>query len=118
MTGAMGTLGILVDLSLKCLPLPRTQVTLVSEASASEAIKRMNQWGGKPLPISATCHYAGHLYVRLSGAAPAVEAATRTLGGTSLENDNAFWCSVREQTLAPLAEARELWRLSIASTAP
>ncbi|HZQ62454.1 MAG TPA: glycolate oxidase subunit GlcE [Casimicrobiaceae bacterium] len=118
MTGAMGTLGILLDVSLKCLPLPRTTLTLVSQARASEAIMRMNQWGGKPYPISATCHSEGRLYVRLSGAEPAVATAARTLGGDRMAEGEAFWQALREHTLPVLGNARELWRLSVRSTAP
>ncbi len=118
MTGAMGTLGVLVDVSLKCLPLPRIERTLVFEATAGEAIERMNGWGGKPLPVSATCHHDGHLWVRLSGAEPAVESAMATLGGMPVPDDAAFWRSVREQTLPFFASARVLWRISVRSTAP
>jgi glycolate oxidase FAD binding subunit len=118
MTGAMGTLGLLLDVSLKCLPLPRTQRTLVFELAPDAAIARMNAWGGKPLPISATCHYDGRLCVRLAGAAPAVDAAARMLGGTVVPDDVDFWRSVRDHTLPFFRNAQELWRLSVRSTAP
>ena len=68
-----------------------TQTTLVFESTAEAAIRQMNVWGGKPLPLSATCHHDGKLFVRLSGAAPAVEAAVRTLGGSALADDVNFW---------------------------
>ncbi len=42
---------------------------------------RMNTWAGKPLPITATCHVQERLFVRLSGAEPAVDAARSKLGG-------------------------------------
>ena len=29
--------------------------TRVFECGADEAIRRVNEWGGKPLPLSATC---------------------------------------------------------------
>ncbi len=118
MTGAMGTLGLLLEVSLKCLPLPRTQATLVFDLAAGAAIQHMNAWGGKPLPVSATCHHGGQLFVRLSGAAPAVEAATRALGGTVLADDAGFWRAVRDQTLPFFRDAGALWRLSVRSTAP
>ena len=34
----------------------------------------VNEWGGQPLPLSATCFHDGILYIRLSGAAPAAQA--------------------------------------------
>src|SRR4029453_900782 len=72
MTGALGTLGVITEVSLKCLPLPKTETTLVFECDAGESIRRVNEWGAPPLPITATCHHGERLWVRLSGAQPAV----------------------------------------------
>src|SRR5699024_3034293 len=44
MVGAFGTLGVLLDISLKVLPLPRAQATLMHEADAATAIRRFNTW--------------------------------------------------------------------------
>jgi len=122
MTGAMGTLGVITSVSLKCLPLPREEATRVFDASADEAIRRANEWGGAPLPLSATCFHQGRLAVRLSGAPQAVSAACAKLGGDALEGDGAFWSSVRDHRHAFFAAAASarvpLWRLSVASTAP
>ena len=64
----------------------------------AEAIRKMNDWAGKPLAISATCFTDGELTVRLSGAEPAVRAARQKLGGEEIAESEAFWVSVREQT--------------------
>jgi len=122
MTGALGTLGIITEVSLKCLPLPKAETTLVQECSADQSIHLVNEWGGQPLPLSATCYHDGHLYVRLSGAPPAVTAACAKLGGRELGDADAFWTSVRDHRhafFAPtLTGGAPLWRLSVKSTAP
>lgn len=122
MTGAMGTLGVVTEISLKCLPLPKAEVTLAFDYAADQAIRMTNQWGGQPFPLSATCYHDGRLWVRLSGAQPAVAAAAARLGGATVADADAFWTSVREQTHAFFAAAqrdrRTLWRLSVKSTAP
>lgn len=118
MVGAFGTLGVLLDISLKVLPLPRAQATLVHECNAAEAITRFNQWAGLPLPITATWCHAGLSYTRLSGAQPAIDAACETLGGEVLKDDNAFWADTREQRQAFFAGEAPLWRLSLAPAAP
>lgn len=125
MTGALGTLGILTEVSLKCVPMPKAETTRVFQCSADEAIRMTNEWGGKPLPITATAYHAGGLAVRLSGAAPAVEAAAARIGGSALPGNDrgaAFWRSVKEQTqpffLTASQPGARLWRLSVNPTAP
>jgi glycolate oxidase FAD binding subunit len=121
MTGALGTLGVIAEVSLKCLPLPRREATRRFRLPADEAIRRVNEWGGQPLPLSGTCYVQGELYVRWSGAAPAVETAIAKLGGDAVDDGPAFWSSIREQThpfFASGPSGASLWRLSVKSTAP
>jgi glycolate oxidase FAD binding subunit len=56
------------------------------------------------------------LYLRLSGAASAVSAACKALGGALIEDAAALWRSVREHTHPALASPLSLWRLSVPST--
>jgi len=127
--GSMGTLGIIVEASLKCLPQPRAEATLVFERSGDEALRDVNQWSGTPLPLSGTCWHDGRLYVRLSGAETAVDTARKRLGGEPLEDAARFWSDVRDQrhafftagdgaSAASEGPTAALWRLSVRSTAP
>jgi glycolate oxidase FAD binding subunit len=118
MVGSLGTLALIAEISLKVLPLPPASLTLVREASEADAIRLMNEWGGKPLPISGTCFNDGKLSVRLSGAAPALKAAQVHIGGEAVSDDATFWESIREQTHAFFSEASDLWRLSVPVTTP
>jgi len=122
MSGALGTLGILTEVSLKCLPLPRTEATRSFELSADEAISRVNEWGGQPVPLTATCFADGRLSIRLSGATPAVDAAVARLGGEPVEDGAALWRDVRDHAHPFFARVHgtgtSLWRLSVKSTAP
>jgi glycolate oxidase FAD binding subunit len=115
MVGAMGTLGVLLEISLKVLPRPREEITLRFETSAEEAIEKMNRWAAKPYPISATCYWQGKLYARLSGAA--VEHSRRRLGGELVSDGDEFWRKLREQELELFDRTQPLWRLSLKSTA-
>src|SRR4029453_8294191 len=122
MTGALGTLGVITEVSLKCLPLPKADATLEFECSADEAIRKVNEWGTQPLPLSATCFHHGHLRIRLSGAQPAVAAAAAKLGGDRVATPDGYWVSLRDHTHLFFAGSRAadvpLWRLSVKSTAP
>ena len=82
LAGSMGTLGVLAEVTLKVLPQPVAEQTLVFTMDEAEAIKRLDQWGGQPLPVSASFWHGGQLWLRLSGARAAVNAAYRKLGGT------------------------------------
>jgi glycolate oxidase FAD binding subunit len=121
MTGALGTLGVLLEVSFKCLPAPKTELTRVFECTAADAVRRMNEWGMRPLPVSATCFHDGGLAVRLSGAPSAVAAAAAKIGGDALldaDGGTAFWQSVRDQTHPHFATGAALWRLAVKPTAP
>ena len=113
MTGAYGTLGVLLEVSLKVLPRPVEVRTVAFETSAEEAIERCNAWAAKPLPIIGACHDGERLHVRLAGTAGGVAAATHALGGETIDGDS-FWTELREQTLPFFTRAdAPLWRVSV-----
>ena len=115
LAGSMGTLGLILEVSLKVLPLPLREATLRLACAEIAALRLLNEWAGQPLPMSASCWHDGVLSVRLSGAEAAVSAALQSLGGELLAPDDAaaFWLSLREQTHAFFAGAGSLWRLSL-----
>jgi glycolate oxidase FAD binding subunit len=119
LAGSLGTLGVILEVSLKVLPRPVEEQTLRLELAQAAAIEQLNAWGGQPLPISATVWCDGLLQIRLSGAAAAVRAARAHIGGEPLagEASLAFWASVREQTHPFFAGDAPLWRLALPSTA-
>lgn len=116
--GSMGTLGAILDISVKVLPLPVARATLRLAMGETEALARLNEWGGRPLPISSSLWSAGELSVRLEGAAAAVDAARAKLGGERIDDAAAaqFWQDVREQTHAFFAQPGALWRVSVPAT--
>jgi glycolate oxidase FAD binding subunit len=120
LAGSMGTLGLMLQHSVKVLPRAVSETTLRFELSEIDAIRQMNEWGGQPLPISASCWHDGALTVRLSGARAAVDAAVREFGGEPLADGAGFWANLREQQhpffAGALAGDESLWRLSVPST--
>lgn len=119
MVGAFGTLGLILDVSLKVLPRPRAERTLVQDVrDRAQAIGQLCAWAGKPLPITATCLEADRLSIRLEGAESAVAQAAGQLGGETLTEGQSFWRDLREQRLAFFDDARPLWRLSLSPATP
>ncbi|MFN3544628.1 MAG: glycolate oxidase subunit GlcE [Thiobacillus sp.] len=115
MVGALGTLGVLTEISLKVLPRPAEEISLQFELDEATAIRRMNEWAGQPLPLSATSWHAGVLTVRLSGAASALRAAQARLGGEVVHDAAGFWQRLRDQA-TPFFDKRPLWRLAVRPT--
>lgn len=118
MVGALGTLGVLLDLSLKVLPRPALELTLVQTCSSTRALTLCAQWSGQPHPVSATAWVDGALYVRLSGAASAVRTAAGQVGGEPVADGAAFWLALREQTHPFFAGAAPLWRIAVPPATP
>jgi glycolate oxidase FAD binding subunit len=126
MAGTLGTLGLLTEVSLKVLPRAPAEATLRFRVPQAEALNRLNAWGGKPLPLNASCWVneggTGTLTLRLRGAKAAVDAACRALGGERLDGVSAAaeWAACRDQRSDWFGARgeRDLWRLSVPQTAP
>ncbi len=126
LAGSLGILGVICEVSLKVLPVPPAVCTLRFELDQAIALKRLNEWGGQPLPLNASAWWDGMLVLRLAGAAAAVRAAVAKLGGDLIEPQLAasFWTGLRDQSDEFFATASQavarggtLWRLSVAQTA-
>jgi glycolate oxidase FAD binding subunit len=115
--GAMGTLGLLLEVSFKVLPRPEAETTRAFDCDAAAAVETMNRLAGQPLPITAAAYLDGRLRLRLSGNAAAVAAAEARLGGQTDADGAAFWIALREQQLPFFVEGdAPLWRLAVKST--
>jgi glycolate oxidase FAD binding subunit len=53
MTGSLGVLGLISQVSLKVLPVPPATATLRFEMDAARANDQINAWSGRPLPLLA-----------------------------------------------------------------
>ncbi len=127
LAGSLGTLGVIAEVSLKVLPVAPAEATLAFACNQADALRLLNEWGGRPLPLNASCWSedagVGMLHLRLRGAVAAVEAACAHLGGERNDNDRAAagWLSLRDQQRAWFSTSDDidaLWRLSVPQTAP
>ena len=113
MVGARGTLGVILSASVRVLPLPDMEQTVVVDCDAAEAGRRTTAWLREPLPITATCFVGGRLRTRLAGHEAAVQAAATALDMQPDETGPAFWTSVRDHAHAFFAGADRLDRLTL-----
>jgi glycolate oxidase FAD binding subunit len=118
MAGALGTLGVLLEVSFKVLPRPPCELTLFRECDAETAIRDMNRWAASSLPLSGSAYDGERLYLRLEGSERGVAAAWRELGGEAEPQGQALWRSIREHHHRFFREDGALWRLSVPPATP
>ena len=116
MCGSMGTLGLLLDVSLKVIPKPEAESTVVLECDVHAAIEQMHRWVQQSLPLSASSYSDGKLYIRLASNEASITAAHKIMGG-ELTDDCEYWLQLKEQRHAFFHTEKPLWRLSLASNA-
>jgi len=121
MAGALGTLGLLLEVSLKVLPAPEREATRCFDIDPALAIEKMNRLAGKPLPVSGAAWVDGRMYLRLSGSEAGVSSAAGQVGGDELAGPDAnrFWSDLREHRMSFFQGDGVLWRISVPpATAP
>ena len=118
MTGAMGTLGVLLEISLKVVPKPEMEITIMQQLSIDQALVKLHQWANQSLPISGSFFYQDCLYIRLSGAEKTVHETQQFMGGEVMKNADVFWHSVKEHKHEFFMTDQPLWRISLASNTP
>ncbi|MGD8570853.1 MAG: glycolate oxidase subunit GlcE [Gammaproteobacteria bacterium] len=117
MTGALGTLGVLLEVSLKVLPVPEVEMTLVMPSHVNESLDVMNARAGQPVPLTAACYDGEAVLMRLSGTESGIKDARRKIAGDELKMGADFWRQLNEQEHFFFGDDMPLWRLSLAPAA-
>ncbi|MDD9884266.1 MAG: glycolate oxidase subunit GlcE [Gammaproteobacteria bacterium] len=114
MAGALGTLGVLLEISLRVLPRPAAQQTLrLEHAEPAAAVALFNRLAARPLQLSAAAWHLGETRIRLSGSDAGVARAAAIIGGEADPAGGEFWRRLRDHELAFFAAAPELLRVSL-----
>lgn len=114
MVGSLGTLGILLEVSIRVIPVFECELTLSFEhAELSQHLHWVNDIAGSPFPLSASTWQSGQSLIRLSGSEQGVAAATAKLGGERFDYD---WSMLKEQTSEFFTDADKLTRVALPPT--
>jgi glycolate oxidase FAD binding subunit len=114
MARSMGTLGVLLDISLRVLPKPDLEHTVIHEEKDEHtALSKMNRWTGKTQAISAAAWDGHNIRIRLSGSAASIEDGWKQMGGEILEED-IYWQDLNKFNLKFFKQQGRLWRVSVA----
>ncbi len=118
MAGALGTLGILLEVSIRTIPKPPAELTLAFETDFERALVLMTTWCRQPSPISALCFDGNRVFARISGSEHMLASAQKVMGGEVISENSNFWTSVRNQDHSFFESTCNLWRLSLAPASP
>ncbi|MFD1190218.1 glycolate oxidase subunit GlcE [Phenylobacterium conjunctum] len=114
MSGAHGTLGVILDVSLRVTPRPRVEVSLAFDMAGGPARDWVTGLMVRPLPLSGAFHDGERLHLRLSGGEAAVSQAAAELGG---EAEGLELWSVLRDLKHPALAGPVLWRIALPQTA-
>jgi glycolate oxidase FAD binding subunit len=114
MAGALGCLGVLLDVSIRVSPAPAAELSRSFEIGWNRGQARITALMRRPLPLSGAAHDGMRLHLRLSGAEGAVNEALAEIGGDP--TPEGLWSDLKDRRLGPMAAPR-LWRLSVPRTA-
>ncbi len=114
MAGSMGTLGILLEVSLRIIPQAPTEKTVLLEhPDPADAIEMLNRLAARPLPLSAAAWSDGQTRIRLSGSATGVTSAVEVIGGEIDSGGRKFWQQLRDHQLPFFRSGQPLLRVSV-----
>lgn len=112
LAGSLGTLGVIMDVSLKVIPKPEQENTVYIEVDKESVIEQIQTWYLQALPLSASTYFENKLYLRLSGLSSTVEQAIKTI--SQGENcDNSIWQDIKEHKIGLLKDKQNLYRFSV-----
>ncbi len=119
MTGSLGTLGVILEVSLKVLPLPADERTVTLSELSEKLRERVEEALRAGTPITGAAHDDGRALIRIGGAASAVAAGIERLGGVIADNEE-FWPALRDHRLSFFAQpaGERLWRIALPPGAP
>lgn len=124
--GSWGTLGILLEVSLRVQPMVQSTATLSFEMDASAANKYCRELARSYSPLNGTWWNRNQLFLRLSGSSQAVEQQITDLGGSRSHADQ-IWkqiCHHDHEFFKPTFSggpdrtAQKLWRVVTPPGAP
>jgi glycolate oxidase FAD binding subunit len=118
MAGALGTLGLILDVTLKLLPRPEQEITLCMMTDTRNMQKLLHKWRRHSMPLSAASFFQGQLFIRLSGAASSIDDAMNKLPSEMKRSANDHWHKLNEQQLGFFDSGSPLYRLVVPAGVP
>ena len=119
MVGAMGCLGVVLEVSLKVVPIPETERTVcIVQPDIADATSMMNVLAGRPLPVTAAAWFEGVSRIRLSGSEKGVQSALDSVCADFTQsevnsNEDSFWQDLQHFNHSFFKSKDPLYRVSV-----
>lgn len=119
-TGSYGSLGLILEVSLKLLPLPSREQSISFSLQLNQFAHQVQRLLLSGYPITAACYLDGQAYIRLAGSEKGVASSYQEISQLlskqkfqPQEINNLFWSELNEQQLSFFDQTQPLWRLSL-----
>ncbi len=117
MTGAFGTLGIILEVSIKVVPIPEIEITCSRSMTKEKALAKMLELSGQAIPLTASCYDGEMFYIRLSGNENSVRATSKEVDLDIEEQGFNLWNELRDYKAPIFNSDINTWRVSVPTTA-
>jgi len=115
-TGSYGSLAVILEVSLKLLPIPAQQKSLCLELQSIPLNQQIKDFMLAGYPITSACQIDNMAYIRLSGSKKGVDYSYNKIQQdfSQLKSvEDSFWSDLNEQKLPFFDSSQTLWRLSL-----
>ncbi len=118
MAGSLGTLGVILEVSVKTRPLLVNEQTLEMPCTAAEALPQLRQIIRLPIQLTASAWVDGKLLLRTGGPETSVNQAIALLNDCSVSITSDFWGKLKNHTHEFYQHPGDLWRISLPQNTP
>ncbi|MDX2476823.1 MAG: glycolate oxidase subunit GlcE [Gammaproteobacteria bacterium] len=118
MAGALGTLGLMLDITLKLLPLPEHEASYSMSMDINSMQQLLRDLRRRSMPVSAASYHQGQLFLRLSGSTTSIDDAANYLPDEMKETTADYWHDLNEHKLSFFDVSTPLYRLVVPTFAP
>ncbi len=118
MVRSLGTLGVILNVSVRLLPKPELDKSFTFKASQQDALDFFQDLRVQQHPISATTWQDDQAVIRVSASQKIIESTFEKLNkqksGEMLSDSDTFWQGIRDHKAAFFTDSsKPLWRISL-----
>lgn len=118
MAGALGTLGLMLDITVKLLPLPEQEVSYCMDTDTDSMQQILRDLRHRSMPVSGASYHNEQFLLRLSGSISSIDDATNYLPAEMKQTGMGYWQELNEHRLSFFDDNHPLYRLVVPAVSP